>query len=125
MTHGTKAICPTNRPKRATRAGIRPSGWPDRSKSWPVGLRSAQLTGDVAQVEAGHLVLERAQGDAEVARRGGDVPVGLLERAKDEVALERVARFLEQRFAGRRRRVELGEVVLEGEILVGDPVLVA
>ena len=45
-------------------------------------------------------MLERAQRDAEVARRGGDVPVGLLERAKDEVALERVARFLEQGFAG-------------------------
>ena len=49
----------------------------------------------------------------------------LLERAQDEVALERVARLLEQRLAGRRRRVELGEVVLERQVLVGDPLLVA
>ena len=44
-------------------------------------------------------MLQRAQRNAEVPRRGGDVPVRLLERAQDEVALERVAGFLEERVA--------------------------
>ena len=43
------------------------------------------------QVEPVHLVLQRAQRNAEVAGGGGDVPAGLLERPQDEVALEGVA----------------------------------
>src|SRR5262249_4125906 len=89
------------------------------------GLGPAQLPGEVPQVQAGHLVLQRAERYAEIPRRRGDVPVGFLERAQDEVALEGVARLLEPRLAQRRRGVELGEMILEREILVGDPLLVA
>ena len=102
--------------------------WPVRATvlSELVELSGApELPGEVPQVEPGHLVLQRAERDAQVARRRRHVPVRLLERAQDEVALERVARLLEQRVARRRRRVELREVVFERQVLVGDPFLVA
>ena len=43
----------------------------------------------------------------------------------DEVAFERVARFLEQRSSRRRPRVEFREVILERQVLVRNPFLVA
>src|SRR5436305_1891053 len=119
--------------------------WPARPTGWPVSriggsrsaahgvagrlpglvrLRPAQLPGDVAQIQPRHLVFQGAEWNAEVTRRGRDIPVGLLERAEDEVALERIARLLEERLSGRRRGVQLGEVILERQVLVGDPVLV-
>ena len=88
-------------------------------------LGAAQLARDLAQIQPRHLVLQRAQRDAEIPRSRGDVPVGLLERPEDEIALERIARLLKQRLAGGRPRIELGEVVFEREVLVGDPLLVA
>src|SRR3972149_948111 len=59
-------------------------------------------------------------------RRGGDVPPRLLERAPDGVALESGVRLLEKgRARCRLALIELREVDLVGEILVGDPLLVA
>src|SRR5262245_26223024 len=90
-----------------------------------MSLCAPKLPGDFTQVETRHLVLQSTERDAEIAGRSGDVPVGLLERPQDEVALECVAGLLEQRVAGRWSRIQLGEVVLERQVLVGDPLLVA
>src|SRR6478672_2935634 len=86
---------------------------------------AAQPAREIAQLETSHLVFQRAERDTEIASGRGHVPVGLLERAENEVALEGVAGLLEQRLAGRRAGVQLGEVVLHREVLVGDPLLVA
>src|SRR4051795_10923729 len=96
-------------------------GWP--SGDW--GSGAAQLAREIAQLETGHLVFERAERDPEVAGRRRDVPVRLLERAEDEVALEGVAGLLKQRFARRLAGVQLREVVLERQVFIGDPFLVA
>ena len=108
------------------------NGLAGRPTDWPV---SAELIGRLQAPRSFRARSRRSSrailcfsvlsGMPEVARGRGHVPVGLLERAQDEVALERVARLLEPRLAGRRRRVELGEVVLERQVLVGDPFLVA
>src|SRR6478672_11318650 len=86
---------------------------------------AAQPAREIAQLETSHLVFQRAERDTEIASGRGHVPVGLLERAENEVALEGVAGLLEQRLAGRRAGVQLGEVVLHREVLVADPLLVA
>src|SRR5262245_39232517 len=87
------AICGSNRPMT----------WPDGQQISRFFSCAAQLSGQVPQVQAGHLVLQRAERNSQVARSGGHVPVRLLQRPQDEVALEGVARFLEPRIAGRRR----------------------
>src|SRR6185437_4346008 len=51
---------------------------------------AAKLAGDVAQIEPRHLVLQRAERDPQIAGAGGHVPVRFLERAENEVPLERV-----------------------------------
>src|SRR5687767_3347472 len=136
-----------NRRNRASRGLYRPTDWPQRLIRWLIGLSrrfsalsgqpaalsggsvltlcSPQLAREVPQVEPRHLVLQRAQRDAQIAGRSGDVPVRFFERSKNEVSLERIAGFLEQRLAGGRRRVEPRKVVLERKILVCDPILVA
>src|SRR3954452_8880930 len=95
-------------------------------RSTPGTRRSgaAELPRDVAEIQARHLELQRAERDSEIAGGRGHVPVGFLERTQDEVALERVARLLEKSLCRRRARVELGEVILERQVLVGDPLLV-
>ena len=64
-----------------------------------VSLRAAKFFGELADIEPIHLELQRAERNAEVPRRGGDVPAGFLERAQDEVALEGVGRLLEEALA--------------------------
>ena len=85
----------------------RSSNWPARQQS--VGRRGQSLVGrcsgaaqslrELSHVELVHLVLQRAQRNAEVLGRAGHVPAALLERAQDEVALEGVRRLLEQAVA--------------------------
>src|SRR5581483_11143821 len=79
---------------------------------------------DLAYPEAVHLVLERAQRDPEVFGRAGDAPAALLERTEDKVALERVARLLEEVRPVRPLRLELREVELERQVLLADVLLV-
>src|SRR4051794_13831359 len=63
---------------------------------------AAEFPGNIAQVEPRHLVFERAQGNAKVPGSRRDVPVRLLQRPQDEIALEGVARFLEEGLASCR-----------------------
>src|SRR6188472_2249058 len=53
-----------------------------------IGSGAPEYAGQIAQLQPRHLVLERAERDAEIACRCGDVPVGLLERAQNEIAFE-------------------------------------
>src|SRR5262245_31969263 len=82
--------------------------WKLEAGSW--FSRPSQLPREVAQVQPGHLVLQGAEWNAEITRRGGHVPVRLFERAQDEVALEGIACFLKKRFPRSGSGVELGEV---------------
>src|SRR4029453_12071546 len=83
-----------------------------------LALCSPQLSREVPQGEPRHLVLQRAQRDAQIAGRGGDVPVRFFERSKNEVPLERIAGLLEKRLARGGRRGEPGKVGLERKIFV-------
>jgi hypothetical protein len=70
----------------------------------------------LSHVELVHLVLQRAQGNSKVLGRCRHVPAALLERAQDEVPLERVGRVLEQAVGATPLRLELGEVELERQV---------
>ena len=97
--------------------------WPHVSRMSRLG--AAKFLGELANLEAIHLEFQRAERNAEIPRRGRHVPTGFFERAQDEVTLERVRGFLEQAFALRRHAIELGEMELERQILVRNPLLVA
>ena len=62
---------------------------------------AAQSFRKLTHVELVHLVLQRTQRDSKVLRRPSDVPAAFLERAKNEVPLERVGRVLEQAVGAR------------------------
>src|SRR5918993_4628519 len=87
-------------------------------------LVSADFTGELANLEAVHLELERAERNAKRLGGGGHVPAALLQRPDDEVALEGGNRQIQQVLRSWRVRVELRDVELVGKILVGNPVLV-
>src|SRR5690349_22234209 len=88
-------------------------------------LRAAKALGELTDFELVHLVLQRAQGNPEIFGGAGDVPAAFLERAEDEIPLERVGGLDEEAVRAGALRFELVEVKLQRQIFVGDEVLVA
>ena len=81
------------------------------------------LPGQLANFEPLHLELQRAERHAQVTRGLRDVPGVPLERAQQEIPLERHQRPIEQ--AGvRSRPIELDHVKLERQVLVGDELVI-
>src|SRR5215471_13698861 len=90
-----------------------------------LALGAAQTFRELTNLKLIHLVLQCTQGNSKVFRRRRDVPAAFLERAKNEVALERVCRFLKQLVAVPTFGFQLREMKLQRQILVRDELLVA
>src|SRR5262249_6624534 len=86
---------------------------------------AANTLRELAHLELVHLVLQRAERDAEVFGGSGDVAAAFFDRPQDEVALEGIGRFLEQALRPVAFGLELREVEFEREVLLRDEVLVA
>src|SRR5262249_8919464 len=87
-------------------------------------LASANLLGELPDLEAVHLEFQRAEGNAERSGRARYIPARFLERANQEVPFEGRHRTFEEVFSRRTFGIELGDVQLVRQVLVGDPVLV-
>src|SRR5262245_60418742 len=109
---------------RSGSARLHRVGARERRRCGVGALRAPNPSGDLAYLELVHLVLERAQRNAQILRRSCDVPAAFLERSQDEIALERVRRILEEAAPPGRARLELREMKLERQVLVRDVVLV-
>src|SRR3954468_12250116 len=97
---------------------------------WPIGqilgrLCAAEPPGKLTDIQLVHLIFESTQRNSKVLCSRRHVPSALLERAKDEVPLERVGGVLEQAVPVGASRLELGEVELERQVLFRHEVLVA
>src|SRR5262245_50963412 len=88
-------------------------------------LGAPQSPRKLPHVQFVHLVFEGAKGNPQVLGGPGDVPAVLLKGPQNEIPLERVGRLLEQAVAAAPGRLQLREVELERQVLLGDVVLVA
>ena len=90
-----------------------------------LALGAAQTFRELTNLKLIHLVLQCTQGNSKVFRRRRDVPAALFERAKNEIALERVRGLLEQPVAVPAFGFQLSEMKLKRQILVRDELLIA
>src|SRR5262245_18262831 len=87
-------------------------------------LAPANLLGELPDLEAVHLELQCAEGNAERSGRPRYIPSRFLQRPDQEVPLEGRHRTFEQVFSRRTFRIELRDVQLVGQIFVADPALI-